>query len=165
MKGRLIKKKDNWYNLYQGEIGIGSTYEELQGYKLSLENCQAIELGYDLEGEAIHYSSEFGDSSPYKYSDEQVGRLHGFIDGFQKALEILGDKKFTEEDMNKFAEYVEYQRGSTISHLSAISNGSYLKRHLEKKESIFDVEIETIIQNSTQVPKLDENGCIILKRI
>ena len=49
MKAKLIKKKDGWYNLYQDNIGIGSTHSELQGYKLSLKNCQAIECGYDLD--------------------------------------------------------------------------------------------------------------------
>jgi hypothetical protein len=42
MKAKLIKKSDGWYNLYDKEIGIGSTHAELQGHKLSKQNCNEI---------------------------------------------------------------------------------------------------------------------------
>jgi hypothetical protein len=42
MRAILIKKAEGWYNLYQDNIGVGSTHAELQGYKLCQKNCDEI---------------------------------------------------------------------------------------------------------------------------
>jgi hypothetical protein len=56
MRATLIKKAEGWYNLYQDNIGIGSTHAELQGYKLSQENCeQAKEIEIEVEIEMEEY--------------------------------------------------------------------------------------------------------------
>ena len=139
MEGKLIK--------INGEYILNPS---IVGTKLSLKNCEAIERGYDFDeyGEGVFYAGQFGHPSPEGFSDEQVGRLHGFIDGFQKALELLHDKNFSEGEW-----MVEVE--------------------MEFKD--YDFNIETCINHYVDgckdcykeflTPKLDENGCLILKRI
>jgi len=45
---------------------------------------------------ALTYSSSEGNINPEGYSDKQVGLLHGFIDGYNKAKETY---RYTEEDL------------------------------------------------------------------
>ena len=66
----------------------GETIATLESGKLSLKNCQVIELGYDLDD----ISRDFD----YSYDTFATSC---FKDGFQKALEILSDKKFSIEDI------------------------------------------------------------------
>lgn len=74
MKAKLIKKKEGWYNLYNGEIGIGSTHEELQlqGYKLSLKNCQAIEQDSPFQKYVLEVNGEGWDDHLYRGSRKQT---------------------------------------------------------------------------------------------
>lgn len=72
MKTKLIKKKDGWYNLYDGEIGIGSTHEKLQGYKLSLKNCQAIEQNSPNEEYVLEVYGEGWDDHLYRGSRKKT---------------------------------------------------------------------------------------------
>jgi hypothetical protein len=165
MKAQLIKKNDGWYNLYQGNIGIGSTYSELQGHKLSLKNCQAIERGYDLD--ELAYSCF--PNGTYETSEIDLG-LDMYKKGFQKALELLGDNKYSEEDIKEAylsgvddAMDIQYEPNATID------DEKYLKS-LQQTE--WDVEIEMVPAMSNNgnvyygdIPKLDADGCLILKRI
>jgi hypothetical protein len=81
----------------------------------------------------------------------------GFKIGFQKALELMGDKKFSEEDVREAFFHVQ-------------------------NEPTFDVFIQSLQQTEWDVevvmekidlsfgcykiqPKFDEEGCLILKRI
>ena len=188
MKGKLIKTQDGYILEDFKKNPIGQTFGKFKGKKLSLKNCQAIERGYDLDNyqynEAIRYAAGYGHPSPEGFSDEQIGRLHGFIDGFQKALELIGDKKFSEGELVNILviflndlKNMKY-RGDEVSIINQL-----LQSH-QKTE--WDVEIETqrkivgkqiigsnpkikgsgdIIKQYEILPKLDEDGCLILKRI
>jgi hypothetical protein len=161
MKAKLIKKKDGWYNLYQDNIGIGSTHSELQGYKLSIKNCQAIERGYDLDELA---KIEYPICEVWN-DEEAIIRKLAFKKGFQKALELLGDKIFTLDDI--YTVFIMGREGMEDK------MNRYVTRIHEPTE--WDVEIEMFIADDLKSvskewyklgePKLDENGCIILKRI
>lgn len=52
----------------------------------------------DVEDLALAYSSSKGSVNPEAYSDKQVGLLHGFIDGYNKAKETY---KYTEENLRE----------------------------------------------------------------
>ena len=111
MKARLIKIDTDNFVLQTIEGIISGTLEPTKfEQKLSLKNCQAVENGYDLD--------EFAEQEfPYDFdcplfetlgitekSNKSIliGMLQGTLQkGFKKALEILGDKKFSEEDMIK----------------------------------------------------------------
>ena len=94
MEGKLIKKITGSYKLeFQGNL-IASSDEDMNRDlgigKLSLKNCQAIERGYDL------------DELAEKVCPDVISSAHSaYKAGFQKALEILGDNKFSEEDVHQ----------------------------------------------------------------
>ena len=95
MDAKLIKKNNIFYLYVDESWSIASTdAKDNRDKKLSLKNCQAIERGYDLENMADFYGAKAKGSLDFK-----LGANKGFEDGFQKALELLGDKKFSEEDM------------------------------------------------------------------
>ena len=84
MKGKLIKTD-------KGYILEGDNLPNPR--RLSLKNCESIENGYDLDELAMGYDL---------YENINfVGQMRAFKVGFQKAIELMGDKKFSEEDMGK----------------------------------------------------------------
>ena len=129
MEGKLIKTDKGNYvlvdptkSVYDEGYMLGSSRES-DVAKLCLKNCQAIERGYDLD-DCVDYfekgklyiqqdgviilAGENGNNGiiiqdPLKtrgvghYSDEWNPKA--FCEFKQEALEILGDKKFTEEDV------------------------------------------------------------------
>jgi hypothetical protein len=183
MEGKFeLQFEDGEYYLVDGNSNdtIGTTdkvlLKEYDSYmkKLSLKNCQAIENGYDLDElarEACNITDPLRLDSQ-KYKQDPYFKI-GFNKGFQKALEILGDKKFSEKDVISM---IEKSRETGLS-------AEYLI--LTKQQTEFDVEIEmekvkdeTKIIGSVKgvkgsghkittyksVPKLDANGCLILRR-
>lgn len=98
MKAKLIKETENRYYLtVEGKIMAALDGHPLKSItnKLSLKNCQAIELGYDLDELALKFMID------ESYGEQSTDLWKGYLFGFQKALKILGDKKFSEEDMRK----------------------------------------------------------------
>ena len=186
MKGKLIKTIDGYELFTQGFLK-GSTNHGLidslnieEGpirYKLSLRNSQAIERGYDLnelisESNTSHLALFTSDSHELMYDE-------GFKAGFQKCLELIGDKKFSEDDMINAHFNAWIDRGEQITYPN--SKNRYFKS-LQQTE--WDVEIEMVCPHPSdtyrcgiqygcdedgcnhpnQVPYLDSDGCLILKR-
>jgi hypothetical protein len=185
MKAKLVKKQEGWYNLYQNDIGIGSTHSELQGHKLSLENCQAIERGYDLNEEM----SKLVDKKAEQNNTIDLNAYgQGCLDAFQKALELMGDKKFSEYEMIDCWE-TAHQAGRFEEKGIAQKNWQTSKEYIQSlQQTEWDVEVQTEELLSGQcncechsigsnvihfmpccnpkmleVPKLDVDGCLILK--
>ena len=175
MKGFELVKREDYWDLYN-EDGhkIASTLDGCNN-KLSIKNCEAIANGYDLD-ELI--KEEFTPSSKNKYgldnwSNEMIYySKESFIKGFLKALSILGDKKFTKEDMGRIMVY-GYDKSTQNEYLSRIPFDEYIQS-LQQTE--FDVEIEMEYKQqlangyknqyeNVVVPKLDAEGNLILKRI
>ena len=165
----ILKKLGDEYKLYSHDSCIATTHESPYK-KLSLKNCQAIENGYDLDElakEACNITDPLRLDSQ-KYKQDPYFKI-GFNKGFQKALEILGDKKFSEEDVISMIEKSR-ETGLTSEYLI-----------LTKQQIEWDVEIEMensltngyknqpdnvigFIAEYKSVPKLDSDGCLILKR-
>ena len=194
MKAQLVKRQDR-FDLYNESDGskIASTLPNPMG-KLSIANCEAIANGYDLDELACN---EIGiDISVINHIDNKViendsvstpiheagalgaglyHRVKGFEIGFQKAIELLGDKKYTE---------IELYRAFLIN--SAGNNTTLENTFKETVLPLFidnewDVEIEmepyvvggnedfvgdgeTHIIETKLRPQLDADGCLILKR-
>lgn len=88
MKYILVKLDDDKYILFE-EDQNGNRKQLI--HKLSHKNCQAIERGYDLDELAAKVTEEYNPcNNDFEY---------GVKKGFQKALEILGYRRFTEDDM------------------------------------------------------------------
>lgn len=169
MEAKLIKAKQSGEYLLKMEgVGYIATYESTLPYKLSLKNCQAIELGYDLDelisdivktivpddrGKDIWYGTSMA-----------VGKQC-----FQKALEVNDDKRFTLKEMVEcWNRALEFQ-----THKETL--GEYIK---SLKQNEWDVEIVEQCLDSTcdginrkgecittGKPKLDADGCLILRKI
>ena len=168
MKAKLIKDSDGyWLDISNDVI----TKRPLTDFgQLSIKNCEAIVNGYDDFELAYDSSKEFLIESTHSPSF-----TFGYEQGFQKALKILGDKKFSEEDIKKAFNVGWIQRHNEEgSHYEAMEK---VIQSLQTKE--WDVEIccylgngdkesdsfkDTFVTN-TGIPKLDSDGCLILRRI
>ena len=172
MKAELVKREDHWALYNEDGHKIAATIPGCNS-KLSIKNCEAIANGYDLD--ELAFTSIKGYDNPIYIS---AAFIH-FKEGFQKALEILSDKKFSEEDViNAFHTGRLYQgrEGDTTI-------DDYFKS-LQQTEWDVEIVLEYIgkchgnndngcFQDSPghdcgcfeKKPKLDSNGCLILKRI
>jgi hypothetical protein len=172
MEGKLIKQEDGYYALYNTEgIFVSDVNGGSLANRLSLKNCQAIENGYDLDELA---ESEYPIFNLSRNITTTIHTLHqeSFKLGFQKALELMGDKKYTETDLYK------------AFLINSAGNNTTLRNFFEQTvlpmihHNEWDVEICCYIGNgddesdsfkdplvtNTGIPKLDNNGCLILKR-
>ena len=161
MEAKLIKENDGYTLYVDGKI-IGNT----EGHplksitnKLSIKNCEAIANGYDLDEFANEYSEGKSSAEVFKRAHESDFKL-----GFQKALELIGDKKYTEEDVKNA---IEYGIQSVLQAIPGVtSTQSILDAYTQTlQQTEWDVEIEMDILNEYDKPKLDADGCLILKRI
>jgi hypothetical protein len=133
--------------------------------KISLKNCEAIELGYDLDELA---KIEYPICEVWN-DEEALIRELAFKKGFQKALEILGDKRFSEKDMSKawsegYHRKVDELNGNGLRYFDKFIQ---LLQQTEWEVDIITEEGKDTFGNAELTwynPKLDENGCLILKR-
>jgi hypothetical protein len=185
MEGRL-KKIGNEYKLYAQDDSCIATTHESPYKKLSLKNCEAIANGYDLDevvedivktivpndrGEDIWYGTSMA-----------VGKLC-----FQKALEILGDKKFSESNLRIGCSSLlnlEKEEGE-LSEVFTEKQYRHIDNYIQSlQQTEWDVEIEMICphpedtyvcgiqygcdedgcNHPNQIPYLDSDSCLILKR-
>jgi len=187
MEAKLIKMMEGYIVSLTGDIDdiYAITNKELAEehgfYSLSLKNCKEVELGYDLdklfqrEIDELMFTGNLEDDSDYRSGMYRWAKI---------LLEILGDKKFSEEDMMQLVKssfYAGLSKGQGKNQDFNIDD--YVKKHLQQTE--WDVEIikeyvgeckgnnnDGCFQDSPghdcgcyeYKPKLDENGCLILKR-
>jgi len=184
MEGKLFKMVEGYTLSLTGSIddlyGISDKQlaEDHQLHKLSHKNCQAIENGYDLDELAsslVDRETTASVDSSYRKTLEKYVKI-----GFQKALEILGDKKFSVDGLIDF--YIE-KTGYGMDMWSKEENNilSIVADYIQSLQPTeWDVEIEMECpqckewgyisecrNNCNQKflqPKLDADGCLILKR-
>ncbi len=191
MKGKLYKTNNDTYILvdptketYDKGYLLG-TSRESDVNKLFIKNCQAIENGYDLDNLADSWVFE---KNGHKWSnnDGTAGDNYGsFKAGFERALELMGERYYTKDQMMMLAGYVAgmLSRNKEIPVLDMKKESLDFIDSMEQKE--WDVEIEMICPHPSdtyicgiqygcdddgcnhpnQIPLLDENGCLILKRL
>ena len=156
MEGYLGKSGEEYILYSKDNSVLGISSGTIEGRKLSKQNCQAIENGYDLF-ELAHEACNITDPlrlDSQKYKQDPYFMI-GFNKGFQKALELKSDKKFSEEDMLKA---IEMYYGKDKIFIEIIQS-------LQQTE--FDVEIEMTedwYDGFKSKPKLDADGCLILRR-
>lgn len=175
----FIKDLGDNYVLHRIKDGIltieGDSHHVIHGiqpfYKLSVKNCEAIKLGYDLD-ELAELSLRRIDGEPVNDFFQQIFKL-----GFRKALEILGDKKFRESDIKAAIRrgYVERQVHEGVE----VYFETYEEFIQSLQQNEWEVEIEMEPYHDGNFveggkthsfepkwrPKLDVNGCLILKKI
>ena len=182
MKAKLIKTDDGYHlkalikDVPKG-INVYNKINDKECYfgfgthsgKLSIKNCEAIELGYDLD--ELAYEKSWNEDSE-----------KGFINGAKAILEILGDKKFSEGDMMLSWDAGVMSQAICTSNYFGLKRQEQLKehrdyykenlKHVSLKQTKWDVEVvmdripADLAPGGWDVfPKLDKEGCLILRRI
>ena len=170
MEGKL-KKIGNEYKLYAQDDSCIATSWQSPYQRLSKKNCEAIENGYDLDELSLSYVSDHLTKGTDEYHNSQID----FKEGFQKALEILGDKKY-----NEYVKFM-FQFGFNLD--NPMSRNEYDAHIQSLQQTEWDVEIDMICphpidtyrcglqygcdgdgcNHPNQIPYLDKEGCLILK--
>jgi len=164
MKAKLIKTSNGIYDLFEGTRFISTTDSpDGTANKLSLKNCQAIELGYDLEELADEFAKTKSSHSTFQNTHKR-----DFREGFQKALELMSNKKYSEENIKKMMKSASYGwfEADFDKHLATLQQTEW---DVEIIEECLDKDYDGVDRKgdciTTGKPKLDAEGCLILKRI
>ncbi len=163
MRTKLVKKGEHYYSLIliDNRELLATTEDTDNALKLSKQNCDEIFGIVDVDKLAEEYCTHEPKNTK-ELRDVNLIKL-GFRDGFNKAMELNKDKLFTIEDM---MQAIITTQVSGIIH----NNEDRLKliQSLQHPKEI-EVEIEMDICGDKvyEVPEivLDENGCLILKKL
>ena len=183
MEGKLYKSPngEHYYLTVDGKIfaEIGGHPLKTINQSLSLKNCEAIANGYDLDEirklADEDFECELGDGPTNNESINSMlkkSNANGAEWGFQKAIEILGDKKFSEEDIRNAMERVWYWHEDNQDK-DCPTLYELIPKHIQSlQQTEWDVEIvmdrvpaDRAPNGWDEFPKLDEDGCLILRRI
>jgi hypothetical protein len=187
MKAELIKKDDHyflqvdfWYPKYIKPSIVANTFDKPEGdvYQLSKQNCDEIFEVVDVEklakeeAEKLHDKSNHEDWDVYNclvYEDTEMIKI-----GFNKAMELNKDKQFTRDDVISAIvhhTYLLHNDGKGYDDGDANDNRiDYVIAALKQQPTEIEVEIEMrtaslVYKTDEMFPKVDENGCLILKPI
>jgi hypothetical protein len=180
---KLRKLNNGYYSLYDsdGDIVASNNPDTPCSKKLSKENCDEIFRVVDVEKLADEYIV----IKPKHREHEHNLAVSAYIEGFNKAMELNKDKLFTVDDMRQ-----AYDNGmdNIDADGCAIDDPDEdffdtLRCIQQPTEIEVDIEMETKQQlvngyrnqpdniigfiaeyENVRVPKLDENGCLILKK-
>jgi hypothetical protein len=185
MKAKLIKTDKGNYILIDSTKGvydkgyhIGNS-RECDVPKLSKQNCDEIFGVVDVEklckqeAEKLHDKSKHEDWDVYNclvYEDTEIIKI-----GFNKAMELNKDKLFTLADM-EIAISKSYYKGAEESYKGrALLSYDDVSKMIRSIELPAEIEVEIVmelnmngknaIDRSMYIPKLDSEGCLILKKI
>jgi len=156
MKAKLKKERDGDYTLT-----LNNPKEYLHSLPLlSKQNCDEIFGVVDVEKLAdticIRTTESFAIREVWK-------------DGFNKAMELNKDKQFTlEQVIEAMTLYIrkEYAMSQVLSMISEIPLDSEIDVEIEMYRAIYHTDMPKEGEKRPAMrPKVDENGCLILKPI
>jgi hypothetical protein len=169
MKAKLIKTGSDYLLRDMGGNVLAITNGTTEGRKLSKQNCDEIFGVVDVEKLAIEYDL-------YEKINF-VGQTRSYKAGFNKAMELNKDKVFTLEDMmNCWNKALKFQ-----DHKETL--GEYIQSIQQPTEIEVEIEMQCPHPMDTyrcglqygcdgdgcnhpnQIPYLDSEGCLILKKI
>jgi hypothetical protein len=186
MKAKLYKVLDQ-YHLYDGDKAIATTIvgNPMLLPNLSKQNCDEIFGIIDVELMADFYGASVKGSLDFKF-----GANKGFEEGFNKAMELNKDKLFTVEDMRtamlNAIEMTDFQKEQfrkdndyhiALDIIQSLQQPTEIEVEIETEENANIALKARSMQFSTQRatnavkeawfpnPKLDSEGCLILKKI
>jgi hypothetical protein len=159
MKAELVKRVDR-YDLYGADGSKISSSSPNPFGKLSVENCDEIFGVVDVDKWVKEkVDNRFNENDGY----HKVVYIEGLVEGFNKAMELNKDKVFTIEDMmNCWNKALKFQ-----DHKETL--GEYITS-LQPTEIEVEIEMEYYdplppTRRTETRPKLDSEGCLILKRV
>jgi hypothetical protein len=175
MKAKL-NKVDNGYVLLVDNIMYATDND-----KLSKQNCDEIFGVIDVNMITSllrkEFEVRFNIEAPEPkiqggYWDRGLDYQCGVISGFNKAMELNKDKLFTLEDLRTAMTYGVVQEGTGFEGIHSMDDLFNLILRKVSQSTEIEVEIEYMFSveengepTNTGITKLDENGCLILKRI
>jgi hypothetical protein len=159
----------------------------LRKYKLSKQNCDEIFGVINAQKLAIEHSESELSMYPETSStltESEVLRLRsliqahsyrGFEKGFNKAMELNKDKQFTLEDIKIAIAYGEKHRDMDAGKIPYQPFFEFLSSLQKPTEIEVEIEMDYCYypanlpkegeQRPPMRPKLDENGCLILRKL
>jgi hypothetical protein len=171
MKGfELVKREDHWALYNEDGHKIAATIDGCNS-KLSKENCDEIFGIFDVGALALE---ECNNTDPLrldsvKYKQDPYFRI-GYLKGYNKAMELNKDKLFTEDDLYRVFLINSAGNNTTLRHFFEETVLSMFEQPTEIEVEIVSELAYTVNENSEteMMPephiKLDENGCLILKK-
>jgi hypothetical protein len=168
MKTKLLKTEKGHYVLiddtkgtYDNGFLIGSSRRDTDANKLSIKNCESIERGYDLDELAMGYDL-------YEKINF-VGQMRAYKVGLQKSIELNKNKLFTLEDMmncwNKALKFQDHKE-TLGEYITSLQQTEW---DVEIVEECLDPTCDGVNRKgeciTTGKPKLDSDGCLMLKKI
>ena len=178
MKARLIKINDYYYlqELSRKGIGgsqcertLGTTNSQGELGKLSKQNCDEIFGVVDVDKLAEEYCT-YEPKNAKELRDVNLIKL-GFRDGFNKAMELNKDKVFT---LGQLITAMDMARVMVDGKYA--NSGEYIYNFIQQPTEIeVEIEMEDLMTFASmpkegenrvyEQPKLDSEGCLILKKI
>jgi hypothetical protein len=173
MKGKLIKENNGYTLFVDGKVFGDTDGHQLKSItnRLSIKNCQIIELDCDLDGIKRKVFDGF-DGQPDSFTIAAVERT------IQIMVELMGDKKFSKDDMRKAIEIarkgsIQEQHngyGMSTGSIFVLDNLSCDEIIHSLQQTEWDVEVEMVKEHIgsrcyKKYPKSDDEGCLILKKI
>jgi hypothetical protein len=151
MKTKLIKNYSGFDYFLADENG--SAIATSDNGKLSKQNCDEIFGVVDVEKLADEFAKTKSSHSQWLNTHKR-----DFKEGFNKAMELNKDKVFTLEDMGNLWDFCVYNKGTFAEFI--------------QQPTEIEVEIEMEYYDplpptryTALRPKLDADGCLILKKI
>ena len=166
MKAKLIKTGNDYLlRDMNGEV-LAITNGTTEGRKLSKQNCDSLFAVVDVKKLAEEEIPNDG------YADTTLMQK-GFIKGFKKAMELNKDKVFTEEDVRN-----AYSYGVSVCHSIGHSAINYTDKCIQSLQQPTEIPVEIEMECCGNYsppcninceygpkPKLDSEGCLVLKKI
>jgi hypothetical protein len=179
MKAKLIKTDVNYLLEDDKGVVVASTSTKEGNSKLSKQNCDEIFGVIDVEELAKNYLDSRHDNEDIAHPElyEEYG---SFVKGFNRATELNKDRVFTIDDIDKAIEWATVNgRNGDITHYD-------IDNFIQSLQQPTEIEVEIEMRNSRTgnivkhdsdlewdenglcdraIPKLDSEGCLILKKI
>ena len=195
MKAKLIKENDFYYLIQDDKIIAeidGHPLKSITG-KLSKQNCDEIFGVVDVEKLAQDYAKsqceDLHDELGKTGAEWGWETALDFKNGFKKAMELNKDKVFTLEDFKLFARmyYREIRMNKSNllwdsladkcleEHLTLIQHPTEIKVEIEMEKVVDETKVIGAVKGVKgsgdkittykSVPKLDADGCLILRKL
>ena len=176
MKAKLYKVLDQ-YHLYDGDKAIATTIvgNPMLLPNLSKQNCDSLFGVFDLDDESNYFAyNQSGDDCSEEFAE------FAYKEGFNKAMELNKDQVFTLEDMKNAMlnaiELTEFQKEKFRKDNNYHIALDIIQSLQQPTEIDVEIEMECLDPNCDGIdkkgvcipgdkPKLDSEGCLILKKI
>jgi len=195
MKAKLKKHIDGDYTL---TLNNPKEYQYPLPY-LSKQNCDEIFRVTDVEKLARncikHRYNKYGENITSE--TQKLDTIYGFKEGFNKAMELNKDKRFTSRDMlsayiqgindgaqfeslldydsEDFDEAHEFAKEAEREFIQSLQQPTEIEVEVEMERVVIETKVVGAVKGVKgsghktttykSVPKLDEDGCLILKSI